>query len=46
MTAIKIIPPTTITLVSTFRCTSQCENCCFGCSPKEGKSMTYDEFIV
>lgn len=37
------IPPTNITLISTLLCTAECENCCFGCNPRQGKAMTLDE---
>lgn len=37
------IPPQTITLVLTFRCTASCRNCCFGCNPKKTRVMTNAE---
>lgn len=37
------LPPTRIALISTFRCTAACENCCFGCNPRQGRAMTLDE---
>ncbi|GFI51794.1 hypothetical protein IMSAGC021_00083 [Muribaculaceae bacterium] len=43
MSNIKIIPPRIITLVSTFRCTASCKNCCFRCSPLQGKAMSFKE---
>lgn len=38
-----VIKPTIIALLTTLRCTAACENCCFGCTPKQGRSMTYQE---
>jgi hypothetical protein len=33
-----VIPPSTISFLTTFQCTSSCKNCCFGCTPKtEGR---------
>lgn len=40
---VTIIKPTEIALLVTTRCTSACKNCCFGCNPKQGRTMTYDE---
>lgn len=37
------IPPTDIVLFATLRCSAACENCCNGCSPQNGRSMTLDE---
>lgn len=37
------IPPTTITLVLTFKCTAQCSNCCFGCNPNMDRVMSNSE---
>lgn len=37
------IKPNAISLLSTLRCSAACDNCCFGCNPKQGRSMTYDE---
>lgn len=37
------ISPSGIALLATLRCTSACDNCCFGCNPREGRSMTYEE---
>lgn len=35
--------PTDIVLISTLRCTAECENCCFGCNPRQGRAMTLEE---
>jgi len=35
--------PSGITLLTTLRCTAACDNCCFGCNPKQGRTMTYEE---
>lgn len=32
--------PYCITLVTTFRCNAACRNCCFGCRPNFGRTMT------
>jgi len=37
------IKPLGVTLLTTTRCTAACDNCCFGCNPKQGRSMTYEE---
>lgn len=37
------IKPSGITLLTTLRCTAACDNCCFGCNPKQGRTMTLDE---
>jgi len=29
----RIIPPSSISLLTTFQCTATCKNCCFGCNP-------------
>jgi hypothetical protein len=36
----KIIPPSTISLLTTFQCTASCKNCCFGCNPNIKVRMT------
>lgn len=43
MLKFNITSPTKIGLISTFRCTAACENCCFGCNPRQGRAMTLDE---
>lgn len=37
------IKPSGIVLLTTLRCTAACDNCCFGCTPKQGRTMTLDE---
>lgn len=37
------IKPSNITLLTTVRCTAACDNCCFGCTPKQGRTMTLEE---
>ena len=37
------IKPSGIVLLTTLRCTAACDNCCFGCNPKQGRTMTLDE---
>lgn len=41
--AITPIKPSGIALITTLRCTAECDNCCFGCSPRQGRSMTFEE---
>ena len=38
-----ILPPKVVTLLTTFKCTAQCNNCCFQCSPKSQKKMSFNE---
>jgi MoaA/NifB/PqqE/SkfB family radical SAM enzyme len=40
---IQILPPTSLTLLTTFKCTAKCRNCCFQCSPKASKKMSLSE---
>ena len=42
---IKFTPkqPNSITLITTFRCNAACVECCFGCRPERGRTMTLDE---
>ena len=35
--------PYKIGLITTFRCNAACDNCCFGCRPERGRTMTIDE---
>lgn len=37
------IKPSGIVLLTTLRCTAACDNCCFGCTPKQGRTMTFEE---
>ena len=39
------INPTGIILLTTLRCTAACDNCCFGCTPTQGRSMTLREMM-
>jgi len=41
----KIIPPTTISLLTTFQCTASCKNCCFGCTPAIKAKMTLKQMM-
>lgn len=36
-------PPIEIALITTFRCNAVCDNCCFGCRPNVGRTMTLEE---
>ena len=40
MSKIEVIPPSTISLLTTFQCTSSCRNCCFGSNPAFKEKMT------
>lgn len=40
---VQILKPNCITLLVTLRCTAACDNCCFGCNPEQGRSMTFEE---
>ena len=35
--------PYCITLITTYRCNAACVDCCFGCRPDRGRTMTLDE---
>jgi MoaA/NifB/PqqE/SkfB family radical SAM enzyme len=41
----RIIPPLSISLLTTFECTASCKNCCFGCNPTIKKKMTLREMM-
>lgn len=43
MISFKPYPPYCITLITTFRCNAACVDCCFGCRPERGRTMTLDE---
>lgn len=38
-----IIEPNILTLITTYKCTASCENCCFNCSPQYSKLMSINE---
>ena len=38
-----VIPPTTLSLIVTNKCTAACYNCCFGCNPKNKDMFTLKE---
>ncbi len=38
-----IIYPNILTLITTYKCTAACENCCFNCSPQYSKLMSISE---
>ncbi len=43
------IAPSTISVITTYRCTAACEDCCFECSPSLDKTLSYEEirdFII
>lgn len=43
MPSFKARKPYCITLLTTFRCNAACRECCFGCRPDKGRTMTLDE---
>ena len=43
MIQVEPYPPRTIGLLTTFRCNASCANCCYGCRPDFGRTMTLDE---
>ena len=38
-----IINPTTLTIITTYYCTSSCDNCCFQCNPNRQEKLSIDE---
>lgn len=38
-----IINPQILTLITTYKCTAACENCCFNCSPQYSRLMSISE---
>ncbi len=40
-----IILPTTLTVISTYRCTASCPDCCFGCNPKRQEELLLREIL-
>lgn len=42
----KIKQPKLLTLITTYKCTASCNNCCFNCNPNYGKMMTLSEMQV
>lgn len=45
MNEIKILEPTSLSFITTHKCTSACPNCCFNCSPTplNKRMMSFDE---
>ena len=41
-----LILPTTLTVISTYRCTAACVNCCFACSPIRTEEMSLQEMLT
>lgn len=39
---IKRIEPKTLTLITTFKCTASCANCCFDCNPNRSELLNVD----
>lgn len=40
---VSIIKPNIVSLLTTFKCTATCNNCCFQCNPKCTKKMSFAE---
>lgn len=40
-----IIPPISLSLIVTNKCTAACPNCCFGCNPSNNNRLTMDEIV-
>ena len=38
-----MLKPTKGVIVSTFKCTAECPECCFECSPRNNKQLSYEE---
>ena len=39
------IQPTTLTIISTYKCTSSCADCCFACNPNRQEKLSVDDVI-
>ncbi|MBU1393178.1 MAG: hypothetical protein KJ856_02320 [Gammaproteobacteria bacterium] len=37
------ISPKMITIITTYKCTAACEDCCFECTPKLNSTLNYEE---
>ena len=40
-----MIPPISLSLIVTDKCTAACPNCCFGCNPSNNNRLTMDEIV-
>lgn len=40
---VSVVQPKVVTLLTTFKCSAKCANCCFQCSPTVSKKMTFEE---
>ncbi|MDR0299920.1 MAG: radical SAM protein [Streptococcaceae bacterium] len=38
-----ILEPESAAIITTYKCTARCKDCCFDCSPKEKEMLTIDE---
>lgn len=41
-----IVKPTTISIITTYKCTAACANCCFGCNPKRKEYLPINDQIA
>lgn len=41
--SLQIVPPRALSIVTTDRCTARCVNCCFQCSPKGEKMLSFND---
>lgn len=39
------LPPTTLTLITTYKCTASCSNCCFDCKPNRREKLPLEVAI-
>lgn len=43
--SIKLMRPKTLVFVTTHKCSAQCKNCCFSCSPQKQQRLTIGEMV-
>ena len=43
MTEKLIIPPSSLTFITTYKCTAACKDCCFKCSPKRNERLKLED---
>lgn len=43
MNPINLLPPDILTLITTYKCSAACRNCCFSCSPNYSKTMSIED---
>jgi hypothetical protein len=40
-----LIEPSILAFITTYRCTSECDHCCFSCSPRKTERISYEKMI-